>query len=173
LQDAKDTYNAVIGDSRISNPDELNLEGLRDSIDPCVMMGRKYEMAMEELSMLRKDHAGLRREKKESQMWKSMGPDAQSQVSRVDKENDSLRKNVVALQGRLQSHENPAMNPKRSAGVDKAVGKQSSAQAASPTKPRGPGGSSASPRSGRGVSMRVTKGELSFISKLNKSKRGR
>ena len=33
--------------------------------------------------------------------------------------------------------------------------------------------SSASPRSGRGVSMRVTKGELSFISKLNKSKRGR
>ena len=75
LQDAKDTYNVVMLDTRIVNPDSTNtadIETLKAAVDPCVMMGRKYEMAVEELTMCRKDHAGLRREKKESEMWKKV-----------------------------------------------------------------------------------------------------
>jgi hypothetical protein len=54
-------------------------------------MGRKYEIALEGLAMLRKDHAVLRRETKESKLWRTAGPAAREAVERVEKESDSLR----------------------------------------------------------------------------------
>jgi hypothetical protein len=59
LRDAKDTFNAVVADSRVTNPEHLNLERLQEGTDAAVLIGRKYEIAAEELAMLRKVPAYL------------------------------------------------------------------------------------------------------------------
>jgi hypothetical protein len=113
-QDASDTYDMLASSA---SPAQL----LADR----VAMGRKYEVAMEELAMLRRDRAALRLERQGGKRSSAL------YTSRMERECDALRQTVTALMERLTQHENPALSPKkeRGAGGDTAADMAAAQQA--------------------------------------------
>jgi hypothetical protein len=107
LLNAKDHYNVVMLDSRVQNPqalatDKKELELLKSITDPVVVLGKKYEICVEELSSLRKERAGLVLEKKNSKGWKDVPAQAEKQNNdKLAVQIDELRNSVGALQARL------------------------------------------------------------------------
>jgi hypothetical protein len=76
-------------------------------VQPAVKMGRKYEVAVAELALLRRQNALLRREQRATCMWRCAPADHfRAQCEELQREGRALQRQLVGLQRRLGRHEN-------------------------------------------------------------------